>query len=228
MAYIQSRSVNSGSVNSATLAYNSNVAAESLLIQAVRVGGGTATVAMTDNQSNSYTQDKLQASGTDHRTSVHSAPNAVAGATTVTATLTGGPATRRWAIHEYGSMATSAPVDVSASGSGSSTAPDSGNANTTVTNDLLFGAASCNDDRTFEAGTNYTLREHIPAAPFGKLGTEDRNLVAIGTYSASFTLSTSSAWACILVAYKPPAAAGDVAAIRSRGLRTLALTGAGI
>ena len=185
MAYIQSRSVNSGSVSSATLAYNSNVTAASLLIQAVRLGGVTATVAMTDSQSNTYTQDKLQASGTDHRLSVHSAPNAVAGATTVTATITGGPQTLRWAIHEYGSMAASAPVDVSSSNVGTGTSSNSGNALTTVNNCLLFGADSLDAEEIHVAVSGYTLRE----TPVNKMGTEDQDLVAVGTYAATFSFA---------------------------------------
>jgi len=231
MAFIQSRSVDSGSVSSATLAYNSNIIAGSLLIQAARVGSGTATIAMT-SPGNIHTQDKSQLFSTDTAAlTIHSAPNAAAGATTVTATLTGGPATLRWAIHEYGSMATSAPVDVSASAQSTGGSPaDSGSITTTVADDLLFVAGAADDVwSSVTAGSGYTLREAIPVAPNIKIATEGQDLVAIGSYNGTFTFGGPPVWACAIVAYKPAAAAaGHPAMRRFGGVQHAARIGKGI
>ena len=207
MAHLQSTSKDSGSVSSDTLAFGSAVTAGSLLVVSVRLGGVSATVAITDDKGNTWTQDKLQAQGTDHRLSVHSAPNAAAGATTLTATITGGPTTLRWAIHEYGSMATSAPVDVSAGAEGAdSTSMSSGSNTTTVANCLLFGAASVVNTFSPAAGSGYTLRQTLPASPNTKVASEDQDLVATGSWSATMTGGgASNGYACIMVAYKPAA-----------------------
>src|SRR5206468_10647663 len=64
------------------------------------------------------------------------------------------------------------------------------------------------DSTTLTAGTGYTIRDFVPAAPNTKLINEDQIQVSAGSVSASATLSPSSNWGAILAAFKP---AGGVA-----------------
>jgi hypothetical protein len=86
-------------------------------------------------------------------------------------------------------------LDVTASGVGSSSAMTSGAVTTTHANDLLVGAGASSNAVT-GAGAGYTSR----STAFGNL-TEDRNVTAAGSYSATAT-QNSNAWVMQLVAFK--------------------------
>lgn len=202
--HVQSRSVDSGTGTSATLAYNSNIVAGNLLVIAVRSGGTAANPVITDSQGNTYTRHVLQTEGTDHQTSIHSAIAISSAACTVT--LTTGSVTRRWAIHEYDSAGTTVTKDQHASAQGDSTTPSSGNtATTSSASELLFGASSCENTSGFTPGTNYTERQEQPASPNAKIDTEDRVVSGTGTYAADWTISTQP-WSAGIVTFQSNAA----------------------
>lgn len=201
IAYVQSRSVDSGAVSSATLAYSSNTTAGSLLIVAVRQSGTGGTCTISDSQSNTYVNNAINSTFTSDKLFVAYALNTTGGANTVTCTF-GASVAMRWAIHEYSGLASSSALDQSNVTTGNNTAPDSGNITTTVANELLFSACGCGANSTFTVGANYTLREQIPAGANGKLATEDRIVSATGTYSAPYTISGTTTWGDAILSFK--------------------------
>ena len=200
IAFVQSTSVDAGSVSSANLAFTNNIAAQSLLIVASRTGatGGTNTV--TDNvNAGNYAQDVLQDQTTDsHQAWIHSMANAGAGATTVTVTLDIAR-TLRFAIHEYSGLATSAALDQTNGGQGNTNAPTSGNLVTTTADELIFGWNTNGDNPTPTAGASFFIRENIAS---GKAVSEDRIVAATGTYVADISLSLVDQWAMVGATYK--------------------------
>lgn len=206
--HLQSRSVDSGTGTSATLAFLSNVVAGSPIIVAVRTGGTAADPVITDSQGNTYTRDVLQSAGTDHQLSVH---RAIAGSSAAcTVTLTTNSASRRWAIHEFDAASTTVTKDQHANAEGVASPSDSGaTATTSSASELLFGACSVANVTSYTPSDGATTRQEIPAAPNAKLGTSSRAVSSTGTYSATWTLGgTPQDWAAAIVTFQSDAAAG--------------------
>ena len=98
-------------------------------------------------------------------------------------------------IHEYSGMDKVAPLDVSSSAAGSSSAMNSGSVTTTNANDLIFGAGSSSNTVT-QAGAGFTTRSTAYANR-----TQDRNVTATGSYNATAT-QNSFAWVMHMAAFK--------------------------
>lgn len=195
IAFVQSKSVDSGNTTSGTLTFNSNIGSGHLNIVGIRQGG-SSTVTVTDNLGNTYTQSKTTANG-DHTDYIYYAKNTTAGACTVTVTFNSS-ATMRWAIAEYSGPSTSSPEDVKTDATGSSTTASSGNVTTSANDEVLIGFASVSGASTFTANNSFTVRETVNS----KIALADRIVTSSGTYSASFTLGTSGDWICEIVTYK--------------------------
>jgi hypothetical protein len=194
IAFVQSRSVDGGSVTSATLAYNSNVTAGSLLPHAVRIGANGRTITVTDDKSNTYNNAwSVLNDGQGNDIQVPYAMNAAAGATTVQVAISGAAATIRFAIHEYSGIATTSALDQQTRQTyAASSSPDSGNVTITQADELLFGYVD-NGTRSvataFTQGASYNKREQLVVGTTLAIGTEDRIVAATGTYSAPFSLT---------------------------------------
>lgn len=211
IAYVQSTSSNPGSVNSDTLTLTFTAGNSNLV--GLRLGSLTATLSISDTKSNTYSGaggDVCIVAGGE-TLCIFSAHNVAGGSTTVTATVTGGPATLRWGIHEYSGLATSSTLDKTHSANGVGTAADSGaTATTTQADELLFGVLDCGAGCTATAGSGYTLRNNNIGS---KYSSEDQIVSATGTYSATFTI-TSDDWSAAIATYK--AAAGGAPAAPKR------------
>ena len=107
-------------------------------------------------------------------------------------------------ILEYSGIDTISPVDVTAVATGSNATSSTAAVATTNANDLLF-AANMVVTSTSAPGTGFTSR--VITTPDGDIA-EDRIVTAVGSYSASATLSSAGAWIMQMVAFK---AAGGVA-----------------
>src|SRR6185312_11391070 len=121
--YVQGASATSNSGSSAiNKAFGANVAAGHLLVVAV-AWSGSSPVSVTDNRSNVYAAATSAYDATlGQSLAIFYAPNAAAGATTVTARFTGAsPAARRLEIHEYAGMAAANPLDATAMNSADGT-----------------------------------------------------------------------------------------------------------
>ena len=208
MSYVQSNSLDCGTVTSCSLAFASNNSAGDFIVVAVRVGALGRTVTVTDSENNTYTQRITQAQTTDgHQAYVIDALKIASGANTVTVSISGSAAILRFAIHEYRTLAPSAVFDQANSSSSNavtSTALNSGNVTTTYPNELIFGVGTTANPNTFTAGTNYTVRQHFGAGG-DKAATEDQIVVSSqGTYNATETSGTADLWTCVIVTYSDP------------------------
>ncbi len=99
---------------------------------------------------------------------------------------------------EYSGINTTAPLDVTATATGTSTLGDSGFATTTNANDLLVGSSWFQKGST-GPGTGYTQRE---ISGFDGNILEDRIVGAIGAYNATGPQSPSGAWVMQMAAFK--------------------------
>ena len=106
-------------------------------------------------------------------------------------------------ILEYSGIDTVSPVDVTAAATGSNATSSTAAVTTTNANDLLF-AANMVVTFTTAPGAGFTSR--VITTPDGDIA-EDRIVTAVGSYSASATLSGAGAWVMQMVAFK---AAGGV------------------
>lgn len=216
MAYIQGNNKDAGTVSSTTLAFSSDITAGSQIIVPVRIGSVAVTVAVTDGKSNTYALEDstTNAEGNTTQYLIYRASNcpATANATerTITVTLTGGTASVRMVIGEFGGLATSSPLHASESTYDTTpdhTSFDSGDGETTTeANCTLIGVLMCgNALEGLTAGTNYTHRQAAVKVAF-----ESRDVTSTGTYDATYTNTAdhldSEMW---MLAYKaagePPA-----------------------
>ena len=141
----QTASLDAGITTTASLAFKSNNTAGNWIGVVVRSGMSSSQVfTVTDSNGNTY----RKAAQIGFKTSavslaIYYAENIHGGANTVKVSDTvSGPF--RFAILEYAGMATSGSLDVTATATGTSTLPASGNVSTTVGGDLLLGADGYN------------------------------------------------------------------------------------
>ena len=123
---------------------------------------------------------------------------AAASGNSVTVTFSAGPRYLDMRIAEYKGLDPSNPVDVGVAAQGRSTSSNSGSVTTTNANDVLVGA-NLVQSTTKAAGTGYTDR--VITTPDGDI-LEDRVVTTTGSYSATASLSSSSAWIMQMVAFR--------------------------
>jgi hypothetical protein len=104
----------------------------------------------------------------------------------------------RVAIHEYGGIVPSDPVDAFSSSEGSSTNPDSGKVTTSHASELIFAASADGGTPVWSTGTGFTLRQ----TPANILATKDQIVSSAGTFAGTFLLSRSDHWSAAVVAFK--------------------------
>jgi IPT/TIG domain len=195
-----------GTTTSSTLAFPASNTAGNWIAVAIRAGRSGQVFTVTDTRGNTYKQ-AVQFNVTvdtpnGDTLGVFYAENIAAGANTVTVSDSISGNTLRFAILEYSGVATANSLDVTAVAQGVSTVANSGSATTTASGDLLFGAFLTSDPATFTAGSGYTIRDTVPAAPNTKLVTEDQIQSAAGAASAGASLSVSDKWGAGLAAFK--------------------------
>ena len=206
IAFVQSRSTRASAVTTLSLAYNSAVTAGNLLVCcATGFKASTFTInTPSDDNTNTWTRNRLSAYANSLRLSVSSAPNANSGITTVTVT-TDVTADLALIILEYSGAATSGPFDVGNDASGSSTTVDSGNINTSG-DDVVVGCMSHSGaTAVIDPGVTYTQREENEDAAGQVYNVEDK-IVTSGTYSANWTLAGARNYNAIVGSYR---VAGD-------------------
>jgi len=149
---------------------------------------------------------------------------AAAGANTVTVTFSIAAVFADIRILEYAGLDPVSPVDVTASGTGSTATSSTPPALTTNASDLLF-AANMVATTTTGAGTGWTSR--VITAPDGDIA-EDQIVSATGSYGATAPLSGGGPWVMQMVAFKaapsgppppPPTAPTSLAATAASSAR---------
>jgi hypothetical protein len=213
LALVQQRSVDAGTTNSFTLAFGSSNTPGNWIAVAIRAGHSGQIFNVSDSRGNTYhqaVQSNITVDTPNGDTlGIFYAENIAGGANAVAVSDSIASSTLRFAILEYSGLATSNSLDVVAVAQGTGTVPDSGNATTTATGDLLFGAILASDARDFTAGAGYIIRDAVPALPNSKLIAEDQVQSVAGSVSASASLSASAKWGAALAAFKAATGGGS-------------------
>lgn len=220
IAFVQAaRFSTCSSCTSQAVAYGSNVAAGSLLVACV-IQDGTKSVNLVSTNATLqwYAGPTIKDAGNAGRVSIWYAPNAPAGATTVTATYSGANSFAALAIHEYsGAELFNAVADQTSTNDqanpGTGTDILTSGAKTTLKDaELIFGCSSAYsnpDGGTLTAGTNYTCRTEpfsaVPCAGGSDNMTEDRILTTAGSVAALWTqnVSATADYISAMVTFKP-------------------------
>jgi chitodextrinase len=197
------------SPTSVTVTYTAAQAAGDLNVIAVGWNNSSATVAsVVDSKNNAYTLavGPTVMSGTASQ-SIYYAKNiasAAAGSNTVTVTFASAAAFPDIRILEYSGADLNTPVDVTVASSGNSAAPSSGAVTTKNSNELLF-AANLVLTTTTGPGSGFTNR--MITSPDGDIA-EDRLTTAVGSYSATATISPAAQWIMQMVAFRAAGSSG--------------------
>ena len=209
---VQRANKDAGTATSATLAFNSNNTAGNWIGVCVRAGHSGQIFTVTDSQGNTYRRAAQYNVTVDtpngHTLGIFYAENIAGGANAITVsdTISG---TMRIAIVEYSGVAATNSLDVFAVAQGNGVSPNSGNATTTSSGELLLGAISSAYSASFTAGNGFAIEGSVPAAPNTKLIAEDRIQMAAGTVSAGAVLAAPDNWGVTLAAFKPGNAWGS-------------------
>src|SRR5262249_47235107 len=123
---------------------------------------------------------------------------ATAGANTVTVTFATAATAPDVRILEYSGVNTVSALDGAVGGAGNSATSSSGALTTTNSTDLLVGA---NTVQTATFGANSGFIQRMITNPDGDIA-EDRVVTAVGSYSASPTLTFAGNWVMQLAAFR--------------------------
>jgi hypothetical protein len=190
-------------VSSVTVLFNGAQSAGDLNVVAVGWNDSTAQISsVTDTNGNGYQLAVGPTAVAGALTqAIYYAKNisaAAAGANTVTVSFTVAAEYPDIRILEYGGIDPISPVDVTASGTGSTATSSTPDVVTTNASDLLF-AANTVTTWTTGAGTGWTSR--VITSPNGDLA-EDIAVSAVGSYQVSAPLGGAGPWVMQMVAFK--------------------------
>ena len=204
----QSASVDAGGTTSASLSFNTNNTAGNFIAVCIRAGRSGQVFTVKDSRGNTYRQAIQYNVAADQPNGdtmgIFYAENIAAGANTITVSDTVLQGTLRFAILEYSGVATANSLVVTAAAQGTSTLPNSGNATTTTSGDLVLGAIFTANTANWTAGGNFLIAESVPAEPNTKLIAEGWIQGTAGTISAGASLGTSDNWGAGMAAFKAP------------------------
>jgi prepilin-type N-terminal cleavage/methylation domain-containing protein len=177
------------------------VAAGNTIIVTFTMSSVTGTVSVTDTKGNTYTSNADVNYSSYERTLVFSAPvtTALVSGNTIIVTY---PSAVSKAVSIYYVSGLVLPKDQSATATGNSGSPSSGNtANTTQDYELLIGAIGYNNTSTFTAGGSFTALTKSTAGSSLTIQPEYQIVTSMGAYASSGSI-TSGRWAAAVVAYK--------------------------
>ena len=198
-AFVQGGANSRGNVNSISAAFPSSVGTGHLLVAAVGYAGNnidSVAFTMTDSLGNSWVSAVGPVRRDTHGVAqIFYVKSSLGGADTVTVTSNSGSAALELYAHEYNGTDTSAPLDVTASGQGSSTTPSTSAVTTTAANEVIFGYAGLTNPGA--AGSGFTARETL-----GGDVSEDELVTATGSYSATFSQPSTGQWIALMASFK--------------------------
>lgn len=223
-AFVQSTSKQSSGVASDTLAYTSNVTAGALLAAVVSwwspangitavswaVGGSATPVLAVENL-------VLDPGSHNNKAAIYYAPNASAGAHTFQVDFAGAVDVSV-AVHEYSGIATTTPLDQTATAMTNATTSASSGTTATLaqTDNLVFGMTNHDTSGTIDiTSSDVTIREEQQNNSTSEcVGTGDKRVTATTGVSVTFGYGTAVDGAKVLAAVFKEAAGGAVAAPR--------------
>ena len=200
----QSTFVDAGAVLSATLTYPVPVAAQSLLLCAVRVSSTSPPTSVTDSLGQTFTQDATIGQTTDsHNVTLFSLANTLAGTDTVTVTLASS-VSLRIVILEYAGMALSAVLDGTTGAQGDAvTSIPTGNIATTQADELLICLFGNSAPASILADAAFTQEEVVvPGANAGRFMVSDELVHNVGVYHATTTQNVVGNCSTLLASYR--------------------------
>ena len=178
-----------------TVSYSSAQTAGDLNVVVVGWNDTTAKVqSITDSVGNSYRLAIGPTIGTGLQQSIYYAANVASGKNTVTVSFNQAAAYPDVRILEYRGLAA---LDVTAGATGSSATSSSGAATTRNASELIFGANTVGTMTTAPGG-GFTSR--IITSPDGDIA-EDKAVTAVGSNSATATLSATGPWVMQMVGF---------------------------
>jgi hypothetical protein len=199
IAFVQVNAATVSSANTETLAFASNTTAGDMILVGFDMASGSPT-SVTDTQGNTFVQvGSTLTNPNGHLAALYYAANIKGGADSVTVNISATANFLQEYLTEYSGVATSSPIDVQAGAVGSSSTVSSGNATTTVANDLIFGYMD--NGGSGSAGSGFMLRSN-----FSGNVVEDEAAGAPGSYAATGTANAS--WTMQMAALKPASTGG--------------------
>ena len=173
-------------------------AAGDLNVVVIGLDNATSTISsVTDSAGNIYQVAAPLKRSAGNSQAIYYAKNVLVGPDTVTVTLNTATPYVDVRAAEYSGLSVSNPFDVTASGSGRSTAPNSGSVATTSASELLVGGGTTMGSFK-SAGGGYTSR--VITSPDGDI-LEDRIVSATGSYNATGTTNNAN-WVMQLVTFR--------------------------
>ena len=210
---VQSTST-SGIGNSASITPQSSVTGGNLLVLFATAydnaaGGVVFASTPTDTCSNTYINAMEQDNSVDDvRVALWYAKNVTGGSCVISFTATAADYLGL-SVHEYSGASTTAPLDDTASGNGSSTTPASAAVDTASTGGIVVAVVGHNGiSEDITEGANMTIRrkhDGAGSADFSPLASEDRGSgggLAAGSYTPGFTFSGSTSWGVAAATFK--------------------------
>lgn len=212
VTHVQTNGVtNNTSSTSVAQSFSSNVGAGNLIVASLSFSTSTgATLSQcSDNRGNVYYVATYTVDSTTNRAlAICYAPNAAAGATTVTATFSAAATTRRLILNEYRGLqgdnvldiiSTNMATGTTAADNVTSSAATTGNAG-----ELIFGAVlNTGADTTITAGTSFTQRAFLNNKD---MAVQDRIQAAAGSVASTQTFGAARQYLAHMVTFKPSTA----------------------
>jgi hypothetical protein len=203
ISLLQATSVQGSGVSSVSAAFPAANTAGNLIIAFVRMSTTSQTVSVTDVSGNVYTDAVNQAQTSDgHQIHIFYAANMKGGANTVKATFSSSNNHPFLAIYEYHGVTT---LDQTAAAQGSNSTPGSGpTAATASANELIFSGLGLpsSSSVTVAPGSGYTIEQQDTNVNGSRAASEDAEVATTGSFSGTFTLSSSAEWSCIVATFK--------------------------
>lgn len=208
--FLQSKEQQDSTINNPSMAFTSNVAANSLIIVALRLSDTTTAInSITDTVGTQYTQVSAQIQTTDGHQSFlwQGIKTPSAGANTVQVNLSASPSFTRWAIHEFGADGTQAKdTGETAQQNATSTPSAGGNLTPAGNNELAFGITSGGNAITVNSYGSFS--SNTAAVGDLKIVTAYWIQSAATATDLGWTLSATDNCSALLEFYKLSAATG--------------------
>lgn len=206
MAYVQSKSQQFNNVAQASLAFDNPLAAGSLVVVgATQFQRTLGTGSCADNNGGSYTR-VAEAVNADNHCAMWYAYNHGAGATTVTVTPTGSPATEDLSIaiaEDSLIVAGTDPLNASGTGTGTSATHSASTSGATTVPDTRVWVVDGHLGTTSSpaGGNGITVRESQTPNADMPIAMGDKTVSSTGTQTGSFTWENAN-FAAVIAAFK--------------------------
>lgn len=178
-----------------------------IVVQVSWTTAGVTSTVPTDTAGNTYVSTTQKGTdGTNNFVETFYAKNITGNASNVvTAHFSAGATFRRIQVLQYSGADITTPLDTGNIGTGTGTALTTASFTTTASGVIVVGA-SCNNNRTYSAGSGFTARVTSLGTD---TGTEDKVGTTAGAQTGPFTISSSATWWEAAVGFKD-ASAGSI------------------